>query len=151
VIRLDAQFWSFTNLVEAYALSALRKTHHMRLDDIRRAVRYVERELDVPHPLAARVFRTDGIELFVDEFGRLINASREGQTVMREVFEAHLKHIEYGRNGRAIRLYVTSVADAVQEGRERASGQGPKARIAALEEKIARLEALLDGHGISHD
>lgn len=106
IIRLESGFWSFTNLVEAHTLRALRKTHELRLDAVRKAVRYVEDELDVPHPLASRTFKTDGVELFVDCFGKLINASRQGQTAMRECFQQRLKQVEYGKDGRAARLYI---------------------------------------------
>ena len=88
IIRLAGDHWSFTNIVEAYTLRALRRTHGMRLDAVRKAVRYVERKLATPHPLASRAFRTDGVELFVDHFGTLINATKQGQVAMREVFDA---------------------------------------------------------------
>lgn len=106
IIRLAGDHWSFTNIVEAHTLRALRKAHGMRLDAVRKAVRYVERRLDTPHPLASRAFRTDGVELFVDHFGTLINATKQGQVAMREVFDEHLKQIEYGQDGRARRLYL---------------------------------------------
>jgi uncharacterized protein (DUF433 family) len=106
IIGLESDYWTFTNLVEAHTLRALRKTHRLRLDAVRRAVRYVEDRLPVPHPLASKVFRTDGVDLFVEKFGRLINASRDGQTAMREMIEARLRQIEYNRRGRAAKLYL---------------------------------------------
>lgn len=106
IIRLAGDHWSFTNLVEAHTLRALRKSHGLRLDAVRKAVRYVEKKLGTTHPLASREFRTDGVELFVERFGALINASKEGQVAMREVFDEHLKQVEYGHDGRARRLYL---------------------------------------------
>ncbi len=44
------------------------------------------------------------MSLFVERFGRLINASHEGQLAMREVLAAYLERIEYG-DGRAIRFF----------------------------------------------
>ncbi len=106
IIQLAGRHWSFTNLVEAHALRALRKTHQLKLEAIRKAVRYVEEQLKVQHPLATNAFKTDGVSLFVDKFGQLINASRDGQTAMKDVLEKYLQLIDYGRDGRAARLYV---------------------------------------------
>ncbi len=106
IIQLAGTHWSFTNLVEAHALRALRKTHQLRLTPIRAAVRYVEEQLKVQHPLATVEFKTDGVHLFVEKFGQLINASQDGQTAMRVVLEQCLRQIEYGHNGRAARLYI---------------------------------------------
>lgn len=106
IIRLDSEFWTFTNLVEAHTLRALRKTHSLRLSAVRAAVAYVEGRLKVSHPLAAKVFRTDGVDLFIDKFGKLTNASNDGQVAMREMFAERLRHVEYDRTGRAARLFV---------------------------------------------
>lgn len=69
---------SFTNLVEAHVLSAMRRDYQLKLDVIRRAVKYVETELGVEHPLAREEFSTDGVGLFVERFGKLVNASSDG-------------------------------------------------------------------------
>jgi uncharacterized protein (DUF433 family) len=97
-------FLSFTNVVEAHVLSGLRRKYGLKLHAIRTAVRYVHDRLEVEHPLAVEQFKTDGISLFVERFGRLLNASREGQLAMREVLAAYLERIEY-RDGRAIRFF----------------------------------------------
>ncbi len=97
-------FLSFTNVVEAHVLSGLRRRYDLKLDAIRTAVRYVHERLDVEHPLATEQFKTDGVSLFVDRFGRLINVSREGQLAMREVLDAYLERIEYGDH-RAVRFF----------------------------------------------
>jgi len=106
IIRLEGDHWSFTNLVEAHTLRALRKTHALRLNAVRKAVRFVETESGDRHPLASKRFKTDGVSLFVERFGKLINASLQGQLEMREMIEARLKQVEYGRDGRATRLYL---------------------------------------------
>jgi uncharacterized protein (DUF433 family) len=106
IIRLAGDHLSFTNIVEAHTLRALRKSQGMRIEAVRNAVRYLERKLATARPLASRVFRSDGIELFVDRFGTLINASKEGRLAMLEVFDEHLRQVEYGHDGRARRLYL---------------------------------------------
>lgn len=108
VIRLPKggqSFLSFTNLVELHVLAAMRRKHALGLEAIRRAVRYVHDELDVEHPLAKEQFKTNGVDLFVERLGKLINASQEGQLGMRAVLVGSLDRVEYDRRGRAVRLF----------------------------------------------
>ncbi len=101
---VDGAFLSFTNVVEAHVLSGLRRKYELKLDAIRTAVRFVHDRLHVEHPLAMERFKTDGASLFVERFGRTLNASKAGQVAMREVLETYLERIEYD-DGRAIRLF----------------------------------------------
>jgi uncharacterized protein (DUF433 family) len=96
---------SFWNLIEAYVLGGLRRRHRVPLQRVRKALRYVERELDTPRPLIEQQFMTDGLDLFVEEYGRLINASRAGQTAMRSLLEATLERVERDPRGVAQRLF----------------------------------------------
>lgn len=95
---------AFTNAIEAHILSSLRTVHQMPLDTIRAALGFVERELQTPHPLAARVFQTDGITLFVEHLGSLVDAA-SGQIHFRELLEAHLSRVEYDGQGHAVKLF----------------------------------------------
>ena len=96
---------SFTNLVEAHVLSALRRVHGIRFSAIREAVQYVTGKLDQPHPLARTELVTDGVDLFVEHLDGLVNVSRRGQFAMREVLNIHLRRVERDAGGLAIRLY----------------------------------------------
>lgn len=98
-------FLSFTNLVEVHVLASMRKDHALSLEAIRKAVRYVRGALDVEHPLANEQFKTNGVDLFVERLGKIINASREGQLGMKEVLANSLERIEYDDQGRAVRLF----------------------------------------------
>ena len=85
-------------------LSAFRRNHHIGMDNIRTALDYVARKLKCDHPLVSQEFETNGVSLFVSEFGKLIDASAQGQQVMREVIEQHLTRLE--REGsEVVRLY----------------------------------------------
>lgn len=108
---------SFTNVVEAHVLSCIRTIHNVSLDKVRAAVEYTEAQLSVEHPLASGRFMTDGVNLFVDHFGRLLNVSRSGQLEMRECIERLLKRIELDELQFARRLYPITRASA--------NGQGP--------------------------
>lgn len=101
----DLRQLSFTNLVEAHVLRVIRKDHQIRLDKVRTALDYIDRELNVPHPLARIEFQTDGVDLFVESVGKLINASRDGQLAMREILNHLLKRVEFDESGLASKLF----------------------------------------------
>jgi uncharacterized protein (DUF433 family) len=96
---------SFWNLVEAHVLAATRRLHGVAMQRVRRALKYVERELDVERPLVNQQFETDGADLFVRKYGELVNASQEGQIAMRRLLEARLRRIERDMQGLAARLF----------------------------------------------
>jgi len=108
VIRLpkgERRFLSFTNLVEVHVLAAMRRKHALKLEAIRKAVRYMHEALDVEHPLATKQFKTNGVDLFVEWLGKIINVSREGQLGIKAVLTDSLARIEYDKRGRAVRLF----------------------------------------------
>jgi len=106
VIRLPdpkAPLLSFYNLAEAHVLSAFRREHHVELQQIRNALRYVTKEFGGDHPLIEQQFETDGVALFVKRLGVLVDASAQGQLVMDHV-RAHFKRLD--REGpRVVRLW----------------------------------------------
>jgi uncharacterized protein (DUF433 family)/DNA-binding transcriptional regulator YiaG len=85
---------SFFNLAEAHVLSALRRDHRIRLQDIRSALKYIQNELGSTHPLLDQRFETDGVALFVTRLGKLVDVSAAGQLVMRGILSAYLKRLE---------------------------------------------------------
>ena len=109
VIRLDGKSpWalSFLNLVEAHVLAAIRREHKVSLPAVRKALKYVQDHLNLNRPLVQAAFETDGVSLFVERLGQLINASQEGQTAMREILQAHLRRIERDGKGLPIKLFL---------------------------------------------
>jgi len=108
LIHLDdpkKQYLSFINLVEAHVLAAIRRRHDVKLPKVRNALDYVRRQFRVERPLINQTFQTDGLDLFVERYGELINASREGQRVMKEIIGVYLKRIEWDAKGLPIKLY----------------------------------------------
>lgn len=95
---------SFWNLAEAHVLSALRREHEISMPHIRSAIKFVCRQYRSKRPLIEQRFRTDGIGLFIEHYGRLIEASAGGQEVMRQIVEAHLERLEW-ENLAVARLY----------------------------------------------
>lgn len=96
---------SFRNVIEVHVLDALRRCHRVPLQRVRIAVEYLRDRLHTEHPLADPSLQTDGIDLFVEKYGSLINISRAGQTAMRDVLVAHLRRIERDRHGVPARLF----------------------------------------------
>ena len=96
---------SFINLVELHVLGAIRREHEVSLPKVREAIQFLESHYELPHPLASHQLETDGLDLFVERYGRLINISQDGQVAMRDVLEASLKRIERDTDGIPIKLY----------------------------------------------
>jgi uncharacterized protein (DUF433 family) len=101
----DVRLVSFMNLVEIHVLDAIRRKHEISLDKVRVALGFLAKQFPSKHPLADREFETDGLDLFISRFGRLINVTQDGQLAMREVLQAHLHRIERDIKGLPIRLY----------------------------------------------
>jgi uncharacterized protein (DUF433 family) len=106
---------SFTNLVEAHILDAIRREHGVRLKEVREAIRYMQDRMQVEHPLAFRGMVTDGRDLFVRQYLHLINVSREGQLAMADVLDAYLRRVDWNEAGFAIRLYPFTRKRALDE------------------------------------
>jgi len=100
----DRRLLSFFNLAEAHVLGALRRDHNIKLQDIRRALDFLANRYDSPHPLIDHQFETNGIAIFVNELGQMLDVSAKGQLVMRSVIEQHLQRLER-ENQVVARLY----------------------------------------------
>jgi uncharacterized protein (DUF433 family) len=99
---------SFINMVEAHVLSGIRYQHGVQLRAVRRALEYLTKESRSAHPLAEEQFQTDGVNLFVDRLGHLVNISDNGQLAMRDILQALLRRIDRDEHGLAVRLYPFS-------------------------------------------
>ncbi len=114
---------------------------------VRRAIRYLAKHAEGPfdrrHPLIGRELETDGLDLFVERYGRLANASQAGQTAMREIVGAALRRIERDPQGIPIKLYpftrtavdnapaMVVISPALSAGRPVLAGAGLATRIFA--------------------
>jgi uncharacterized protein (DUF433 family) len=96
---------SFINLLEAHVLDAIRRHHQVPLSKIRDAIHYLRKHFSSSHPLAEQRFQTDGIDLFIERFDRLINVTQSGQIALRELLKAHLHRVERDSTGNVVRLY----------------------------------------------
>lgn len=106
---------SFTNLVESHVLNALRREYQIDLKKVRRALLVLKRLTGFEHPLADHTFETDGISLFIQHYGQLINLTQDGQLGMRSVLENYLSRVEHDPTGQAARLYPFLKANGHRE------------------------------------
>jgi uncharacterized protein (DUF433 family) len=96
---------SFWNLVEVYVLATIRRKHEVSMPKVRRALEFVQKELGRKRPLIEQEFLTDGVSLFVEQYGSLVNASQSGQEAMKNVLRDSLLRIERDDRGLALRIY----------------------------------------------
>lgn len=101
---------SFVNLMEAQFLRALRREHDLTMQQIRKALEALPGYHPQPHPLAFVDFLTDGVDLFVRKFGKLIDLNRPEQILIEKLLESHLKRIERDATG-PIRFFPVVVSD----------------------------------------
>lgn len=97
---------SFINLVELFVLAAITRAHGVRLQQVRRAGGFLKRHFPTAHPLADHQFQTNGVDLFVEKFGEILNISRDGQIEMKELIRAHLRCVERDAKGVPMKLYL---------------------------------------------
>ena len=95
---------SFLNLVEAHVLAAIRRVHNVSLLKVRDALNYVKRELKIDRPLLSPKFQTDGVDLFVEELGNLLNVTTHVYS-FDEIMRAYLKRIHRDVKGAPVKLY----------------------------------------------
>lgn len=96
---------SFTNLIEAHVLRVIRTVHNIPLDKVRLALDYISEQFKTEHPLVLKKFSSDGVDLFIEQVEHLINASRSGQLVMKQVLNHLLTRIEWDEENIAARLF----------------------------------------------
>lgn len=96
---------SFSNLIEAFVLRALRTEHGVSIKAVRDALKYAQRELEVERLLLNKKLATNGGELFIERYGELINLSRSGQYALKAMLQAHLKRVEWRGDTTVIRLF----------------------------------------------
>jgi uncharacterized protein (DUF433 family) len=96
---------SFWNLVECSVMATLRRRHEVPLQRIRKALAYVKRHTELERPLVEQDFLTDGLDLFIEQVGEIVNASRGGQTTLRDLLRDSLARVDRDPKGLVSRLY----------------------------------------------
>jgi uncharacterized protein (DUF433 family) len=105
LVEAAKQGLSFRNLVELHVLCALRRTHHVEMSAVRKAIRFLQQRLGIQRPLADQQMMTDGRDLFVERYGQLLSVSQQGQLQMKQTVQAFLERVERDSRGVPIRLF----------------------------------------------
>jgi uncharacterized protein (DUF433 family) len=123
-------------------LAAIRRRHGVKLPKVRAALAYVKRHHGIDRPLIDQSFQTDGLDLFVERYGDLINASREGQQAMKEIVSVYLQRIERDAKGLPIKLYPFT--------RDTESDEAPKSdpRVVVMNPAVSFGRPVIEGTGI---
>lgn len=129
---------SFVNLVEAYVLAGIRRKHGVSLPKTRAAIEYVREQLAVERPLADEQFETNGVDLFVQRLGSLLNVSQNGQQAMAEVMRQYLRRIDRDPSGVPIKLYPLT----------RSCGQEGQPKLVVIDPRLSFGRPVLSGSGV---
>jgi uncharacterized protein (DUF433 family) len=129
---------SFINLVEIHVLRAIRQHHRIRLNKVREAIDFIDREYQVSHPLATQDFKTDGVDLFIEQYGQLIQASQADRNQFKLAFNTHLARIETDEQGITAKLYPFT-----------RSHEENNPRTLVIDPRIAFGRLTIDGTGIA--
>jgi hypothetical protein len=129
---------SFTNLVEIHVLRAIRQHHKIQLNRVRDALDFIDERFQVDHPLATQEFSTDGVDLFIDRYGELIQASQIERNQLKLAIHTHLERIEPDDSGLAIKLYPFT-----------RSHEENNPRIVVIDPRVAFGRRTIDGTGIA--
>jgi uncharacterized protein (DUF433 family) len=138
ISRSKPYLLSFTNLVEIHVLRAIRQHHQIQLSKVRTALDFIDEKLKVAHPLATQKFSTDGIDLFIEYYGALIQASQTERHQLELAINTHIKRIEADDQGLAIKLYPFT-----------RSREENNPRIVVVDPRIAFGRLTIDGTGIT--
>lgn len=96
---------SFSNLVEAHVLRALRTRHEVSIRSVRQALSYAEDKLGLERLLLREEILAAAGDIFLERYGQLINLSKSGQLAVRKLLESHLERVDRGKEGLPARLY----------------------------------------------
>lgn len=102
---------SFSNLIEAHVLLALRKQYQVKIRQIRTALDYAREELGVERILLSPQLRVLPGNLFLQRLGELINVGQGGQGAMPEILGAYLERIDWDLAGIPARIFPLTRAD----------------------------------------
>ena len=108
---------SFINVIEAHVLDALRRAHRIAMYKVREALTFLEQRFPSKHPLADQNFETDGVNLFIEKYGQLINITQQGQLAMRGILRVYLSRIERDEKGIPVKLYLFTRSRTAEEPR----------------------------------
>lgn len=118
---LDDPRLSFSNLMEAYVLLALRTQYHVDMFEIRSAIDYVQEEEGIDRFLLSEQLVAAPGGVFLQklrpsqdgsEKTELINVGKRGQVAMPEILARYLERIRWDKSGSPERLFPVTRTNA---------------------------------------
>lgn len=91
--RADRLMLSFTNLIEAHVLYAIRRVHRIKMKLLRDTLAKLRRDFKSDHPLAEVDLYTEGKNILV-KYETYVNMSAGKQTEMAQVIDVYVKRVE---------------------------------------------------------
>jgi uncharacterized protein (DUF433 family) len=117
---------SFSNLIEAHILLALRKQYRVKMKEVRTALEYAEKRYRINRVLLSSELRATKGNVFLEHLSELTNIGKGGQAAIPEILEAYLERIEWDLAGLPTRIFPLTRAEQLD---------APK--ILAIDPKIA--------------
>lgn len=102
---------SFSNLIEAHVLLAIRRQYRVRMREVRTALEYAREALGIQRILLSPELRVMERNLFLQRLDELINVGKAGQGAMPEILGAYLERIEWDLAGLPTRMFPLTRAD----------------------------------------
>ncbi|MGO9607979.1 MAG: DUF433 domain-containing protein [Candidatus Binataceae bacterium] len=130
---------SFVNLIECHALKALTVRYKLRMQKVRNGLETLRKTFNSEHPLLDERFRTDGVDLFLQEspHSAPVNLSKGGQLTLKEIMDVYLERIAWNADG-LVKYYPFVYKERPNE---------PK--IISMTPMISFGKSVIDGTGIS--
>src|SRR5215203_5297646 len=85
---------SFSNLIEAHVLLALRKQYGVKMKEIRESLEIAQERFNIPRVLLSPQLRATKGNVFLDQLHQLTNLSKGGQGAIPEILEAYLDRMD---------------------------------------------------------
>jgi uncharacterized protein (DUF433 family) len=86
---------SFSNLIEAHVLLALRTQFRVKIKEVRTALEYAQAKYNIDRVLLSPQLRATRRNVFLQQLNELTNVGKGGQAAMPEILGAYLERIEW--------------------------------------------------------
>lgn len=117
---------SFSNLIEAHVLLALRTEYGVKMKEVRTALDYARRTLRIDRVLLSPDLRAIRGNVFIEKLNELTNLGKGGQAAMPEILGAYLERIDWNVKGLPVRIFPLTRPEKLDS-----------PRILAIDPKIA--------------
>ena len=96
---------SFSNLIEAHVLLALRTEYRVKMKEVRTALEYARRARRIDRVLLSPDLRATQGNVFLEKMNELTNIGKGGQGAMPEILGAYLERIEWNSKGLPVKIF----------------------------------------------